>query len=172
VADAPSRRLDARRAPADRYILAMVDIHHEGTCAAPIDVAFSYVDDYRNATDWMFGLSAFEPVGDKDHGLGSVFDGTFSVKPVKLSSTIEVTEWEQDAVIAFESRKGFKNSSTWRFVAVGPAETKIVVTFSYELPGGLAGRVLGKALEPIVALSVRHSDEALRRAIEARFQTA
>jgi hypothetical protein len=57
-------------------------------------------------------------------------------------------------------------------VAVGPAETKIGVTFSYELPGGLAGRVLGKALEPIVALSVRHSDEALRRAIEARFQTA
>jgi hypothetical protein len=28
---------------------------------------------------------------------------------------------------------------------------------------------MGKALEPIVAMSVRHSDEALRREIEARY---
>jgi uncharacterized membrane protein len=147
----------------------MVDIHHEGTCAAPLDVAFGYLDDYRNATTWMFGLAKFEPVGGKDQGLGAVFDGTFQVRPVKLHSTIKVTEWEQDKVIAFESIKGFKNWSTWTFVADGPTSTKIRVKFSYELPGGLAGRALGKALEPIVAISVRHSDEALRREIEARY---
>jgi uncharacterized membrane protein len=147
----------------------MVDIHHEGTCAAPLDVAFGYLDDYRNATKWMFGLAKFEPVGGKDQGLGAVFDGTFQVRPVKLHSTIKVTEWEQDKVIAFESIKGFHNWSTWTFVADGPTSTKIQVKFSYELPGGLAGRALGKALEPIVAISVRHSDEALRREIEARY---
>jgi uncharacterized membrane protein len=148
----------------------MVDIHHEGSCAAPLDVAFAYVDDYHNATDWMFGLARFEPVGDKAQGLGAVFDGTFRVKPVKLSSTIEVTEWDRERVIAFESVKGFKNSSTWRFAADGPTRTTITVTFRYELPGGVAGKVMGKALEPVVALSVRHSDEALRRQIEARYQ--
>ena len=41
--------------------------------------------------------------------------------------------------------------------------------FSYFLPGGLAGRAMGKALEPIVALSVRHSDAALRKNIEALY---
>ena len=148
----------------------MVDIHHEGTCEAPLDVAFGYLDDYRNATEWMFGLSRFEPDGDKDHGLGAVFSGTFAVKPVKLNSTIKVTEWEQDKVIAFESIKGFRNWSTWRFSAPSPTRTTITVTFSYELPGGLAGRALGKALEPIVAISVRHSDEALRREIESRYR--
>lgn len=146
----------------------MVDIHHEGSCAAPLDVAFAYLDDYRNATTWMFGLAAFTPAGELDCGLGAVFTGTFQVKPVKLTSTIEVTEWEQDRVIAFESIKGFRNWSTWHFAADGPERTVIRVTFSYELPGGLAGRALGKALEPIVAVSVRHSDEALRREIEAR----
>lgn len=146
----------------------MVDIYHEGTCAAPVDVAFAYLDDYRNATEWMFGLAKFEPVGELDHGLGAVFDGTFQVKPVKLRSTIKVTEWEPEKLIAFESIKGFRNWSTWRFVADGPEQTTIKVKFSYELPGGLAGRALGKALEPIVALSVRHSDEALRRQIESR----
>lgn len=150
----------------------MVDIHHEGTCAAPVDVAFAYLDDYRNATDWMFGLAKFEPAGEQERGLGAVFDGTFQVKPVKLSSTIEVTEWEQNTVIAFESIKGFRNWSTWRFFDEGPHRTRIKVTFSYELPGGLAGRALGKALEPIVAVSVRRSDEALRREIESRHEPA
>jgi uncharacterized membrane protein len=148
----------------------MVDIHHKGACEAPLDVAFAYLDDYRTATDWMFGLAKFEPTGDQDQGLGAVFDGTFQVKPVKLSSTVKVTEWEQDKVIGFESIKGFKNWSTWRFTAAGPSRTEIDVVFSYELPGGLAGRAMGKALEPIVAVSVRHSDAALRRGIEARYR--
>jgi uncharacterized membrane protein len=150
----------------------MVDIHHEGTCEAPIDIAFAYLDDYRTATEWMFGLAKFDPVGAKNQGLGAVFDGIFQVKPVKLSSTIEVTDWEKDRLIGFTSVKGFKNWSTWRFVAAGPTQTRILVTFSYELPGGLAGRAMGKALEPIVAVSVRHSDAALRREIEAAYARA
>jgi uncharacterized membrane protein len=160
--------IDAADRPAATF-LAMVDIHHEGFCAAPLEVAFAYVDDYRNATDWMFGLSHFEPVGEQVQGLGAEFDGTFSVKPVKLHSRIRVTAWKQDEVIAFESIKGFRNWSTWRFQADGPERTKIVVKFSYELPGGLAGKAMGRVLEPVVALSVRHSDEALRREIEARY---
>jgi uncharacterized membrane protein len=150
----------------------MVDINHEGSCAAPVEVAFAYLDDYRNATDWMFGLAAFEPIGEQAQGLGAEFDGTFEVKPVKLHSTLRVTEWEQNAVIAFESIKGFRNWSTWRFVADGPNRTQIVVTFGYEVPGGLAGKAIGRVLEPIVAMSVRRSDEALRREIETRHRKA
>jgi uncharacterized membrane protein len=148
----------------------MVDIHHEGTCAAPIDVAFGYIDDYRNATTWMFGLAEFVPDGDKDHGLGAVFNGAFQVKPVKLHSTVECVDWKQDELIAFKSIKGFKNTSTWRFTSTGPATTKIAVQFSYDVPGGLAGKALGRVLEPIVSLSVRHSDEALRKHIEQLYQ--
>jgi len=148
----------------------MVNIHHEGTCAAPVDVAFAYVDDYRNATKWMFGLAEFTPEGDKDHGLGAVFNGTFQVKPIKLHSTVECTDWKQDELIAFESTKGFKNTSVWRFTSAGPETTKIEVQFSYDVPGGLAGRALGKALEPIVSLSIRHTDEALRKHIEQRYK--
>ena len=148
----------------------MVDIHHEGRCAAPLDVAFAYLDDYRNATHWMFGLEQFAPVGEIDHGLGARFDGTFHVRPIKLHSTIEVTEWVQDKVIAFDSIQGFRNWSTWNFIATGPAATTVQVKFSYELPGGLAGRAMGRALEPIVAMSVRHSDHALREQIEARYK--
>lgn len=144
----------------------MVEIRHEGTCAAPLEVTFAYVDDYRNAPKWLWGLAKFEPIGENDHGLDSVFEGTYHVKPVKLSSTIRVTQWEQNEVIAFESIKGFPTRSTWRFRADGDERTAISVVFGYDLPGGLAGKALGRALEPIVGLSVRHSDAALRRQIE------
>jgi uncharacterized membrane protein len=148
----------------------VVDIHHEATCAAPLEVAFAYLDDWRIATQWMFGLAEFSPVGPLDHGLGAQFDATFQVRPVKLHSRIEVTEWEQDAVLGFVSVRGFENSSTWRFFAEGPERTRVVITFTYVLPGGLAGRALGRALEPIAALSVRQTDHQLRRAIEERYR--
>ena len=147
----------------------MVDIHHEGIAHAPLSLAFAYIDDHRTTPDWMFGLAKFEPVGDIDHGKGAVYEGTFQVPPVKLHSTVEITDWEQDKLISFNSIKGFRNYSTWRFEAVSPTETKVIVDFSYELPGGLAGRALGRALEPIVALSVRHSDHNLRKHIEERY---
>lgn len=147
----------------------MVDIHHEGITKAPLSVAFAYIDDYRTTPQWMFGLADFQPMGAKDQGLDSVFDGTFQVKPVKLHSTVKITAWEQDKLIKMESVKGFVNRSTWRFEAVSDTETKILVDFTYELPGGLAGRAMGKALEPIVALSIRHSDAALRKHVEERY---
>jgi uncharacterized membrane protein len=148
----------------------MVDVHHEASCEAPREVAFGYLDDYRTATEWMHGLAEFRPVGERDHGLGARFEATYQVRPVRLHSTIEVTEWERDAVLGFVSVEGFVNSSTWRFRADGPNRTTIVVRFSYELPGGLAGRALGRALEPLVALSVRQTDHALRRAIEGSYR--
>jgi len=147
----------------------MVDIHHEGFCHAPRDIAFDFIDDYRNATQWMFGLSEFSPAGALDQGLGSTFNGTFHVTPIKLHSTIEVTEWEAHTLIAFKSIKGFANESEWRFTSLGDTETKITVRFTYQLPGGLAGKAMGRALEPIVALSVRHSDAALRKHIEEAY---
>lgn len=150
----------------------MVDIHHEGQCEAPLDVAFTYVNDYRNVTKWMFGLEKFEPAGAQDQGLGARFDSTFHVRPVKLHSTIEVTKWAQDKVIAFESINGFRNWSTWNFASAGPATTRVQVAFSYELPGGLAGRALGRVLEPIVAMSVRQSDHALRQQIESLYRSS
>lgn len=150
----------------------MPRIHHEGLAEAPVNVLFDYVDDYRNTTKWLFGLSSFEPSTDVIQGLGSKFDGTFAVKPIKLHSSVEIVEWEKDKVIALKSYKGFEISSTWHFSATGPTSSKVVVDFSYELPGGLAGRAMGKAMEPIVALSIRHSDDSLRKHVRAAYEVS
>ncbi|SHG25882.1 Polyketide cyclase / dehydrase and lipid transport [Jatrophihabitans endophyticus] len=144
----------------------MVHLHHDGIAEAPVAVAFAYIDDPAHVPTWMFGVERFE-VRDPatPRGLGAVFDATFHVKPVKLASRVEITQWEQDRLIALTSIKGFSNSSVWRFEPDGPDRTKISVEFSYDLPGGIAGKALGRAVEPVVAMSVRHSDAALRKHI-------
>jgi uncharacterized membrane protein len=149
----------------------MVHIHHVGIADAPVSAAFAYVDDYRNTTKWMFGLAKFEPNTEQVNGLDATYDGTFAVKPIKLQSSIRITSWEQDSVIGFESYQGFQIRSEWTFVPLAPEQSKVVVDFYYELPGGLAGRAMGKAMEPIVALSIRHSDEALRKGIVAAYRS-
>ena len=67
----------------------MVDIHHHGEADAPLQVAFAYLDDCRNATEWMFGLQKFVPAGDKEAS-ASVNHGTgpsATASPVAPSKT-------------------------------------------------------------------------------------
>jgi uncharacterized membrane protein len=144
----------------------MVHIHRSSTAHAPLEVAFAYVDDYRTVPEWLFGVQKFEPVGDLDRGLGAVFDGSMKLGPTTLHSTIEVTRWKADELIAFESIKGFVNRSTWHFASAGPEATELTVDFEYELPGGLAGKALGRAIEPFVAIAVRHTEHTLREKVE------
>jgi ribosome-associated toxin RatA of RatAB toxin-antitoxin module len=147
----------------------MPHVHHEGAVGAPLSVLFAYVDDASHTVDWLFGLSKFDPNTEQLSGLGATYDGTFSVKPIKLHSSVRITEWEQDKVIALESYKGFQIASQWHFSSTGPTTSKVEVDFHYALPGGLAGKAMARAFEPIVALSIRHSDDSLRKNVAAAY---
>ncbi len=147
----------------------MVDIHHASTAKAPVDVVFAYMDDHRNVPEWMFGVSKFEPIGEKDSGVGAVFDGSIKLGPKTLHSTVECTEWEQDRVIGMKSIKGFVNWSTWRFNRIDDVTTELAVDFTYVLPGGMAGRALGKIIEPFITIAIRHTEQRLREKVEQRY---
>jgi uncharacterized membrane protein len=142
-----------------------IEIRVESTFQAPLEVAFAYTADYRNVPAWLYGISKFEPVGDKDYGLGAVFDGSMHLGAT-LHSRIEVNEFEENRLIGFDSIKGFKNSSRWTFSALDAGSSSVVADVSYELPGGIAGRALGKVIEPFVKIAVRHSSAALQKCVE------
>jgi len=143
-----------------------IEIQVESTFQAPLEVAFAYTADYRNVPEWLYGISKFEPVGDKDYGLGAVFDGSMNLGAT-LHSRIEVNGFEENKLIAFDSIKGFKNSSRWTFSAIDDQHAKVIADVSYELPGGIAGKALGKVIEPFVKIAVKHSSAALQKAVEA-----
>ncbi|MGH3433508.1 MAG: SRPBCC family protein [Thermocrispum sp.] len=144
----------------------MVDIHHTSTANAPVSLMFEYMDDYRMVPKWMFGLSRMEPLSEQTSGVGAVYDGSMKLGPKTLHSTVEVTRWERDEAIAMSSVKGFVNRSTWVFEAVDDEHTRLRVDFVYELPCGLAGRALGKVIEPFVAVAIRHTESQLREQVE------
>ena len=137
----------------------------EHRCRAPLAQTFAYVDDHRHVPEWMFGVERFDPVGELDHGLGAVFDVVVHVG-LPIRTRIEVTGWEQDRLIEFESVSGFRTDSQWTFSAVDDTTTLVTSRVTYHLPFGPAGRVMGKVMEPAVGKVVDHSSIALVRHVE------
>jgi uncharacterized membrane protein len=136
------------------------------TCDAPLDVTFAYVADYRTIPDWMFGVRSFEPVGDKDYGLGSVFDVHLQLG-VPIRTRIETVEFEDGKVIGMDSVKGFKARSRWHFEALDGSRTSVRATVSFGLPFGPAGKAMGKVMEPVVRQAVGYISQHLRENVEA-----
>lgn len=144
----------------------MLHVRHAAVAAVPIHVAFAYMDDHSNVPDWLFGVSEFDPIGEFDSGLGATFDATMQIGPAKLSSRVEVTEWEENRLITVASLDGVANSSTWEFTAKGDELTELRVDFAYKLPGGFAGKALGLLVEPFIETAVKSTEETLRRNLE------
>ncbi len=148
----------------------MPNVHHTGTCDVPLDVVWNYLADFANIPEWLSGATRMQHLGGPAGGVGGMWKGTFQVPPVKFSSDIEITTWVDRETIAYESRSGFSNQMTYRITPLAPERTRIVVDLDYRIPGGLAGRALGKALAPIFAMTVDRADAALRAKLEQLYR--
>jgi len=144
-------------------------IHVRGAAHAPAPFVFAYIDDYRNVPKFLHGLKQFEPTTEKTSGVGAAFHGFVHIKPVKLDAVMTISEWEENKSITIESIKGFSNKSRWSFEEVDAENCVLKVDFSYELPGGIAGKALGKAIEPVLHLVIRHTEENIRKQVEALY---
>jgi uncharacterized membrane protein len=134
-------------------------------CAVPVAVAFGYVNDYRTLTSWVYGAQSFGPVTEQTSGVGAKFDGAVKVGPVKLAARIEVVRWEENAVIAIKSIKGFEIESTFLFEAKDDENCVVDAVLDYRVPGGFAGRALGRTLEPLMKLTIKHTADNLRKQV-------
>ncbi len=150
----------------------MVHIHTERVVAAPRQFVFDYMGDFRNAADWIFGITELVAVGDTTLGLGTVYDGSMKVGPKTLHSIVKVTRWEPPTLFEHEHISGFVVDSTWRVNALECAESEVVVDIDYEMPGGIAGRVLGRIIGPFLSVAIDRSQDTLRNRLEKDYQAA
>ncbi|WP_233267072.1 SRPBCC family protein [Tomitella fengzijianii] len=141
----------------------------KAVAAAPLAVGFAFVDDYRTVPQWMFGVTGFTPVGEQERGLGAEYAVTMVLGPKTLRSKVRVTEWEQDELITLESYEGVRNTSSWRFTRVDDEHAELSVEFTYDFGGGLAGKALGRIVEPFVQAAVAQTEKDLRRLVEQRY---
>jgi len=132
---------------------------------APVATVFAYVDDYRNTTKYMKDLVKWQPTGKVTHGKGAQFDVGMKAGPTTLTSVVDITTWTANSAIGWHSREGFKQIGQWAFAAKGDA-TRVTFDMDYEFGGGIAGKLLGRAAEPIVRGNLQQSVETLRRHTE------
>ena len=132
----------------------------------PVETAFAYVDDWRNVADWLVGVETFTPVGERDQGLGSVFDVVVHAG-VKVRTRLEVTDYVERRLIEFASVQGFKVRNRWNFEPVDDGRTLITAQTELHPPFGPAGKAMAKVLQPAVSKVMERSASRLKGRIEA-----
>jgi uncharacterized membrane protein len=133
--------------------------------AAPVEAVFAFVDDHRNTTRYMKDLTKWAPVGSKSHGKGAKFEVAMKAGPMTLSSVVDITTWTENRAIGWKSTEGFKQTGKWSFTA-SDSGTEATFDMDFELPGGIAGRMLSRAAEPIVRGNIEQSVRNLRSQVE------
>ncbi|HEV1996655.1 MAG TPA: SRPBCC family protein, partial [Candidatus Dormibacteraeota bacterium] len=86
----------------------------------PRGEVFSFVDDYKNTTRYIVGMTQYRPTTAKTSGQGARFDMVKKTTGLPdIKSQVEIIEWEQDRKIAFRSVSGFENSGSYTFTVRG-----------------------------------------------------
>ncbi|MGW4768880.1 SRPBCC family protein [Nocardia sp. NPDC004278] len=149
----------------------MTEVKIVEDCVASAETAFAYVNDYRNLSRFITEVHDFTPRTEQVEGVGATFDGVIKLGPASLHSRLEVVRWEENFAIAVKSIKGFEIESTFLFHDKGPDLCTVDAIVDYRVPGGIAGKVLGKTIEPFVKIAVKHSTHNLTTQI-AEFHTS
>ena len=143
--------------------MGAITIHE--TVDAPVETVFAYVDDYRNTTRYMAGLTKWRPTTDVTHGKGSKFEVAMKAGPLTLGSIVDISTWSENKAIGWQSVEGFKQKGEWSFKRAGD-RTEVTFTMDYELPGGIAGRMLSRAADPVVRSNLQRSVRQLKEHTE------
>jgi uncharacterized membrane protein len=131
------------------------------TINAPVETVFGYVDDYRNTTKYMKDLVKWQPTGKVTHGKGAQFGVGMKAGPTTLTSVVDITTWAENKAIGWNSNQGFKQIGMWAFKASGD-RTQVTFDMDYEFGGGIAGKLLGRAAEPLMRGNLQRSVETLK----------
>jgi uncharacterized membrane protein len=81
--------------------------------------------------------------------------------PTTLTSVVDITTWSENKAIGWHSNQGFRQIGMWAFRPKGD-KTQVTFDMEYEFGGGIAGKLLGRAAEPIVRGNLQRSVETLK----------
>lgn len=148
----------------------MTKIKVEKVIVAPQQFVFDFISDFTNASQWVFGISKLDIVGEPKSGLGTVIDASIKLGPKTLHSVIELVDYQPPIAARTGHVSGFIFRSEWNFENIDDKSTRVIADLEYELPGGLAGRALGKVIEPFIAIAIHHSEATLSNRVEELYR--
>ncbi|NUS45571.1 MAG: SRPBCC family protein [Mycobacteriaceae bacterium] len=137
-------------------------IRYASDVAAPVDVAFSYVENYRFIPQWLAWVSQLEPTGSSDQGLGAVFRTAAQCGPWHWTFETEVTEYRRNVVFALTSRHTLGGTHTIRFDRLGCGRSVLTHEMDLRHHWYLANRLATSMANTVV----RRTEQRLRTGIE------
>ncbi|HVF20525.1 MAG TPA: SRPBCC family protein [Mycobacteriales bacterium] len=131
----------------------------------PVAEVFAYLGDWTHATEFTESLVSWRPLSDVKDAVGAQFAAAMRIGPTTQKSTVEIVRREAGAEIAWESRAGFQQRGSYRFEPAGSG-TRVDFVMEVTLPGGPAGRLLGRIVEPFARDNTAKTLDNLKRILE------
>ncbi len=111
--------------------------------AAPVEIAFAFMDDPMNTTGIMVGMTNVRNVKDKNGSKS--FDWTYKMGGMKFDGSSETTERTPNKSITVVGRGGIESKFVWTFTPENSG-TRVSVQIDYKVPVP----VLGKLAEGVI----------------------
>lgn len=141
-------------------------IRYASDVSAPVDVAFSYADNYRFVPVWLAGVDTFTADGDTDRGRGATFVATSGVPLWHPSRRCEITNYRRDEIIEYYWHTRGSPTLTLRFGPLGPGRSVLTCQVDYQTPSGTIAGISTQVARSIWRKALRRSLGRLRTAIE------
>ena len=131
----------------------MIRLERSIVIERPASDVFALVSEPSRYPEFFAGITKWESRSDKKRGIGARFRVLMKVGSIEAGGTINVTNWEDDAVIAWSSDQGIRHKGQWTLDQRG-GSTELTLLMEYELAGGpvgwfverVAGRIVGRNL--------------------------
>ena len=141
------------------------------TIDAPRERVFEVLCDAANYTQFMAGMTRWEPEKADENGafaLGSRYRISMHVGSADVGGLIEVIEFDAPSDIAWTSVTGLDQRGRWMLRERDHDKTELTVRFSYQAPGGMLGTLSDRISSPLVK---RNLNDSLDR-LKARFESS
>ena len=87
------------------------------------------------------------------------------VGPLNIDGEVEIDQWVENQAIGWKTKKGFRQDGSWSFTEKGGG-TEATFSVDFDLPGGIAGKMMAKAVEPAIKSTLEGSVKQLKAQTE------
>src|SRR6202521_1170869 len=139
----------------------------EVTIKCPPERAFDYFADHRHVAAVLEGVSEWEPIGSKSHGVGARYEVEMLALEFPLKSVLRLNRWRRRHEIGWVSEKGvIKQEGGFTFTKV-KAGVHIVLRIAYTPPGAILGAAVAGRVDGVVRNRLQKALDRIRAVLEA-----
>lgn len=147
--------------------LARLEFHASTVIKAPQDRIFDYFADYHHVAQVLEGVSRWQPIGARSHGVGARFSVEMSALGLPLRNVLRLNRWRKPREIGWVSESGMIKQEGGFTFAETDEGVRVDLRIAYEPPGFAIGAAVARRLDGLVRTRLQAALERIRDRLEA-----